>query len=44
MVERTKKTSPGGAADLPDALSGRALTDYKTLRFQALRLDTKATY
>jgi hypothetical protein len=34
MVERTKKTSPGGAADLPDALSGRVRSlDYKTLRF-----------
>jgi hypothetical protein len=35
MVERTKKTlTSGGAADLPDALSGRVRSlDYKTLRF-----------
>jgi hypothetical protein len=35
----------GGAADLPDALSGRALTRLQNIAvFRALRLDTKATY
>jgi hypothetical protein len=34
MVERTKRLTSGGAADLPDALSGRVRSlDYKTLRF-----------
>jgi hypothetical protein len=43
MVERTKTTS-GGAADLPDALSGRGSSLQNIAIFRALRLDTKATY
>jgi hypothetical protein len=43
MVERTKRLTSGGAADLPDALSGRVRSlDYKTCDFQGITAGYKS--